>query len=38
MVVASCMFNIQKFTMHYINQNVSADVKMYHTYLYVEHA
>ena len=36
-VVASCMFNIHKCMIHYINQNFSADAKMYHTFLYVEH-
>ena len=36
MVVASCMFNIHKCMIHYINQNVTADVKMYHTWLYAK--
>ena len=31
MVVASCMFNIQKFTMHYINQNVKISFPIYST-------
>ena len=37
MVVALCMFNIHKCMLHYVNQNFSADTKMYHTFLYVEH-
>ena len=37
MVVVTCMLNIQKCMIHYINQNFSADAKMYHTFLYVEH-
>ena len=37
MSIASCMFNIQKCMLYCLNQNVSADAKMYHTCLYVEH-
>ena len=32
-----CMFNIHKCIIHHINQNFSADAKMYHTCVYVEH-
>ena len=37
MVVATCMLSIQKCMIHHINQNFSADAKMYHTFVYVEH-
>ena len=37
MVVASCMLNIQTCMIYHVNQNFSADAKMYHTFLYVEH-
>ena len=36
MVVASCMLNIQTCMIYHINQNFSADAKMYHTWLYVK--
>ena len=32
-----CMFNIHKCIIHHINQNFSADAKMYHTCVYVDH-
>ena len=32
-----CMLNIHKCIIHHINQNFSADAKMYHTCVYVEH-
>ena len=35
-VVASCMLNIQKCMIHHINQNFTADAKMYHPLLYIE--
>ena len=37
MIVASCMLNIQTCMIYHFNQRVTADAKMYHTYLYVEH-
>ena len=37
MVVALCMFNIHKCVIYHFNQNVTADAKRYHTYVYVEH-
>ena len=36
MPVASCMLNIQKCMLYCLNQNVKADAKMYHPYLYVK--
>ena len=36
MVVDLCTLNIQTCMIHYFNQNVTADAKMYHTWLYVE--
>ena len=37
MVIVSCMFNIHKCMIHHFNQWISADAKMYHTFVYVEH-
>ena len=37
MVVTSFIFNIHKCMMHFLNQDVSADATMYHTFVYVEH-
>ena len=37
MVVPSCMLDIHKCMTYHLNQNVSADAKRYHTFVYVEH-
>ena len=37
MVVASWLFYIHKCMIHHFNQWISADAKMYHTFVYVEH-
>ena len=35
MVIIQCTFDFQKCMIHHFNQRVTADVKMYHTWLYV---
>ena len=36
MVIDRCTINKQTCMIHHFNQNVTADAKMYHTWLYVE--
>ena len=36
LVTEQCKLNMQYCMIHYINQNCSADAKMYHTWLYVK--